>query len=823
MNLLKLRAIVAAVAVLSLALATRGQQRAPRIGYVVPAGGKQGATFQVAIGGRYLDGASKVIVSGDGVEAMVIEHNKPLRGAEFQLLRDKLKELTARKLAATRAAMPARPGSKFGNGRPARPAPPTKAPATPKAAPPAKARAKGKPVKAPISPTAPTGRRPAKTKPPAKPTWSDADERMLAEVRHKLRNAPNRKIAPSIFETVFVEVKVAPDAPPGKRELRMATKLGVTNPMVFYVGQLPEFNEATPVSTAQITSYRAARAPADTDTEVTSPAVLNGQIMPGDVDRFKFKARKGQRLVILAAARELMPYLADAVPGWFEATLALYDSKGGELAYVDRYRFHQDPVLYHEIETDDEYVVEIRDSIYRGRQDFVYRISVGQLPFITSIFPLGGKAGGRTAVELAGWNLPAAGIVSDDRDRAPGIYPISVGTRPRVSNSVPFAVDDLPECLDRSGNDKPQTAQKVKLPIIVNGRIDKPGDRDVFSFEGAAGGEVVAAVVARRLGSPLDLVLKLTDSAGKQLAYNDDKDDKENKGAGLETHHADSYIRARLPAGGTYYVHLVDIQEKGGREYAYRLRISQPRPDFELRVVPSSINMRAGASVPITVWAIRKDGFDGEIKLAMKPARSIFKLSGAWIPAGQDQVRLTLTAPRAAMKQPVNLALEGKAAIAGRTLVHQAVPAEDMMQAFIYRHLVASRDLKVDVIGGYAARAPVTLASETPVKIPVGGTAQVRFKRPGRGRPAAAQIQLELNDPPEGITIQKASLAGSTPTIVLKSDSDRVKPGQRGNLIVNAYVVRSVPASKGSTKMVKRRFLVGALPAMPFEVVAGNR
>ena len=56
--------------------------------------------------------------------------------------------------------------------------------------------------------------------------------------------------------------------------------------------------------------------------------------MPGDVDRFSFTARKGARLVIAADARELMPYLADAVPGWFQAVLALYDSTGSEVAYA---------------------------------------------------------------------------------------------------------------------------------------------------------------------------------------------------------------------------------------------------------------------------------------------------------------------------------------------------------------------------------------------------------------------------------------------------------------------------------------------------------
>ena len=50
-------------------------------------------------------------------------------------------------------------------------------------------------------------------------------------------------------------------------------------------------------------------------------------------------------------------------------------------------------MLYYEIPEDGEYVVEIKDSIYRGREDFVYRITLGELPFVTSIFPLGGPAG----------------------------------------------------------------------------------------------------------------------------------------------------------------------------------------------------------------------------------------------------------------------------------------------------------------------------------------------------------------------------------------------------------------------------------------------
>ena len=87
------------------------------------------------------------------------------------------------------------------------------------------------------------------------------------------------------------------------------------------------------------------------------------------------------------------------MPGWFQAALTLYDSKGREVAYNDDFRFRPDPVLLCQIPADGEYVLEVKDAIYRGREDFVYRITLGELPFVTGIYPLGGQAGRTTTRE----------------------------------------------------------------------------------------------------------------------------------------------------------------------------------------------------------------------------------------------------------------------------------------------------------------------------------------------------------------------------------------------------------------------------------------
>ena len=205
---------------------------------------------------------------------------------------------------------------------------------------------------------------------------------------------------------------IAADAELGQRELRLAAPNGLSNPLAFQVGQLTEFRkpEAKPNpdpqgdKRPQMLRDRTRGTP-QPEMTITLPAVVNGQIMPGGVDRYRFQARNGQHLVVAVAARELRPYLADAVPGWFQAAVAIRDAEGNELAYSDHYRFHPDPVLYYKIPKDGQYVLEIHDSLYRGREDFVYRVTVGELPFVTGIFPLGGPAGKETTVELSGCNL----------------------------------------------------------------------------------------------------------------------------------------------------------------------------------------------------------------------------------------------------------------------------------------------------------------------------------------------------------------------------------------------------------------------------------
>ena len=746
------RIALTAVAALALMVpaASAQQQNTPHVGYVYPAGGQQGTSFRVRIGGRFLDRTSSILVSGRGVRAQVTEYDRPLAGQKLTELRDKAQELQ-------------------------------------------------------------------------KQATDPAVRKQLLDIRMQIADSVRRNQNPTLSEIVTLEITIAADAEPGLRQLRLDTPIGLSNPLVFCVGQLPEVLEK-----------ELKNGKADAELAITVPAVVNGRIipgdgnrlqqpvrqgqqyLPGDVDRYRFRALKGQDLVVAASARELMPYLADAVPGWFQATLALYDAGGKEVAYDDDFRFQPDPVLRYKIPGDGEYVVEIKDALYRGREDFVYRITIGAVPFITGVFPLGGPSGAKTSTELSGWNLPTTKLTVDAKGAKAGYYPVSLRAGAISSNRVPFALDTLPEALEREPNDTPANPQRVTLPVIVNGRIQQPGDTDVFSFDGRAGTQVVAEVVARRLGSPLDSALELTDAAGVRIGFNDDHEDKS---AGLVTHQADSLLTATLPASGKYLLRISDTQHQGSPDHAYRLRISLARPDFDLWIAPSSIITPGGGSVAVTAFAVRKDGFAGDIVLSLKDAPGGFALSGGVVPAGTDKVRLTLTAPPAPVKGLISLEIEGRAVVDGKTVVHRAVPAEEMMQAFAYRHLIAADDLRVAVITRGATRVQTALLTAQPVKIPAGGNARIRVATPPGFR-TFEKVELALSDPPDGISVKDVSFGFDGADFVIQADVSKVKAGLRGNLIVTVSGERVPPANaQRPASATRQRVTIGTLPAIPFEII----
>lgn len=480
-------------------------------------------------------------------------------------------------------------------------------------------------------------------------------------------------------QTARVRLTIASDAGAGVRDLRVMAREGLSNRFRFEIGNLPEVSETEPNSIF-----------ADAQKLPALPLTVNGQVKNADRDFFRFSARAGQQLVIEVKARAIKPYLADAVPGWFQARIALYDSAGGLIAEVDDFRFDPDPVMFFKVPADGDYAVEIWDALSRGRDDLVYRMKIGELPYVTDIFPLGGnRANTQQRVVARGINLPGnkAAWRIDLANRQPGImqtgFKLKDGTE---TNQLSFEIGDLPEITEAEPNHAPRQTQRVTTPVVINGRIDKPGDADVFTFTAKAGDKLVFDVMARRLGSPLDAKITLGPQRmlGKSIVIDDVKDER----FGLITHHADPRLAHTFEKDGDYHVTIEDTQGKGGPEYAYRLGIAPQQPDFELRVMPDNLSVPAGANVVVQLKAIRRDGYSGPIRLHTEGLPPGFELAGAEVGAGKNQTILTLAAPPDAPPGVYKPRFRAEAEIDGKTVKHDVNAAEELMQAFFYYHTV---------------------------------------------------------------------------------------------------------------------------------------
>lgn len=131
------------------------------------------------------------------------------------------------------------------------------------------------------------------------------------------------------------------------------------------------------------------------------------------------------------------------------------------------------------------------------------------------------------------------------------------GTRVR-----PFLIGDLPEFIESESNSTPDRAERVTLPVTINGQIAGERDIDCFVFSATAGQTVMADIFAARIGSPLDPVVELYSAKGRRLP------------AKMHRVADDNVLSFRLPDEGDYVLQIANVSFRGGPEFVYRVTLS---------------------------------------------------------------------------------------------------------------------------------------------------------------------------------------------------------------------------------------------------------
>ena len=445
---------------------------------------------------------------------------------------------------------------------------------------------------------------------------------------------------PGITE-IKLRVTIAPDAPLGVREFRVATpRMGSSSIGILVVSDETQIMEVDPhgdIEHAQV---------------VPIPCDVNGRIEKAEnIDCYKFTVTAGQEVTFAVQCARLMDKIHD-LQEHADPVLVLRDLKGVELARNDDY-YRADPLLNYKFEKAGQYVIQLRDVNYQGNGFWMYRMNITSRPYVVATVPCAVTPGQSADLHVTGFNLGNASTAHVDvpANTPPGLWTTTLKLPNGISNPITLLVTTIPQtsidskpavvkpsapiatapgkvttaALAPPANNQPLNSSPLALPGGVNATIMTPGRSDRYVIHALKGTPWGFEVTARRLDSEMDSELKLRDAKGNVLAANDDAFGK------------DSRIDWTCPADGDYFLEIRDLTGHAGPTYFYNLTAAPLRPDFNLKCDTDRAMIAPGNRTAMFVILERKYGFAGDVKIEAQGLPAGVTASALTIPATMTQ------------------------------------------------------------------------------------------------------------------------------------------------------------------------------------------
>ena len=447
------------------------------------------------------------------------------------------------------------------------------------------------------------------------------------------------------------KLTIEPNARLGMRRWRVWTPQGVTPTKVFVIGNLPEVVEkevdGRPIPTS-----------------VTLPVTINGRIFPReDVDIWTFEGRKGH-----SYACEVM---AARIGSPLDSHLEIRGPDGRRVA-ENTDGVGSDSRLRFVAPANGTYQVRIHDVNYRGLQQYVYRLTITNGPYIQSVYPLGARRGSTTKFEVVGQNVPANRVTVKLPKQCKQTYLHSAKFGNTPSNLFAIEASDLPEHLESEPNQKP-ASKPLDLPAALNGRIDQAGDVDTWLVRGKKGETFQFDLMANRLGSPLDTSLIIETQRGKRIAISED----------ISAQQPDSRISYKFKSDQPVVVRIKSGQQVGGgKSFSYRLiadRTPLAKPGFKLQLPMNALTLNIGGTSKLAV-NVQRTSYAAEIPLIVKNLPPGVTVTGTKIPKGKNKAQLVFKATKKIGVSTAKIQILGELKVAGKkTLMTAVSPAVSPM------------------------------------------------------------------------------------------------------------------------------------------------
>ncbi len=547
-------------------------------------------------------------------------------------------------------------------------------------------------------------------------------------------------------------VSIAADCPLGLHESRVMSRLGLSSSRIFSVGTLAEVSQKLPNQTVA------------TAMDVPVNSVCNATISARAVDHYRFEAKQGQRILVDCATR--------GIDSKLDAVVIIADAMGRDLL-VER----RGGALDFKVPADGKYIVKVHELTFKGGQPYYYRLAVQELP-------------------------PDAPIV-----RQPSTSIVSSFSWP------PTGLPQAAATNESEPNNERQQAQKIALPCDIAGGFFPAADVDVFEFEAKKGEVWWVEVASERLGRPTDpsILVQHVKRNGDQEALTDVAEFSDIPSPVKVSSNGYAYDGPPYNAGTADILGKLTIQEDGLHRLqitdlfggtrndprnVYRLVIRQAAPDFalvawaqhmELRngdrnALSKPISLRGGSTMALEVIAIRRDGFDGDIELAMENLPEGMTANGLKIPAGQSRGMMLVTTSANAPRAFASANFFGRAKIGEATVTRPCRLASFAWPIPDSWGEIPSPRLMMDVpvsIGGFDL-APITIGpvNKGVIEAKVGEKLTIPLVQAIRSEFSAATMQLK----PIGAGFERApafdvSLTADSSQAVLDLAALKTPPG----------------------------------------------
>ena len=430
---------------------------------------------------------------------------------------------------------------------------------------------------------------------------------------------PSDRVAP-------FKINVPDNTPVGIHGLRIATREGISNMLMFMVDDLPTAKEIRGQSSA------AAGQP------ITQPVAVEGYCDVGRADRYTIEVSAGEELTFEVVAARLGSKL--------DPILKLLTADGKELAFVDDSPgFAGDCCLRHRFESGGTYLVEVEDALLSGASGHHYRLRIGDFPLITSALMSSKSNSSDVTLQFAGpavESLPHITIdqVSDEFEPAgteatvrTAVYDDVLNLSTTFPGKIGSGFTQVPwQPRQRSIFDPDSENNQTQVPGNVSGVLSAPSSSHSWKFSATAGQRIEFRDSLRSAGSALVLAMDICYENGRTLKSAD------KAGA------SGQQLVWSAPADGDYLLRLRDLTHRGGPEFAYLVSINEAPPNFTLSVEKDDTIVPENGYCILKVTAAR-DRYDGPIKLSVRGLGEDVQLRNEIIAKKKNDIRLKIYLP----------------------------------------------------------------------------------------------------------------------------------------------------------------------------------